>query len=308
MTYKRALRYLAPNLVTTISLAFGMLSLAATLRADYELAAWLIIYATFTDRIDGFVARAVRGTSEFGVQLDSFADFLNFGVAPACLLFASLGSSPLLPFAAGSSRYILMAACAAWILSAAYRLARYNISEDVPSPLRMGIFFGVPTTLAAGLLVVWYLALYKYAPPGDEFPRLAESFGGARLVDAETPIAVWRYAPVVMFIGAYLMSSSLRMPKLGLMRSKVASALVFTAALAGTVCGILRIYPEYMVWPPTLWVVTFLIWGQLSPAARRVKPPPVFPPVDPPPGQEPVRPEDDPMPETAATDSSGPKL
>jgi hypothetical protein len=64
------------------------------------------------------------------------------------------------------------------------------------------------------------------------------------------------------------------------------------------------VYPEYMMWPPTLWVVTFLIWGQLSPAARAMRPPPVFPSVDPPLGREPVRPEDDLLPEGSEVEAS----
>jgi CDP-diacylglycerol--serine O-phosphatidyltransferase len=173
----------------------------------------------------------------------------------------------------------------------------------------MGIFFGVPTTLAAGTLIIWYLALYKYAPMGAVFPLLDEPYGGVRLVDVETPIGVWRYMPVAMFVGAYLMMSSLRMPKLGLMRSRLATVVVFAMVISGMTCGALRIYPEYMMWMPTTWVVTFLIWGQLSPAARAMRPSPVFPSVDPPPGKEPVRPEDDHLPERVEPelDSSRPQ-
>lgn len=306
MSNKRALRYLAPNLITTFSLLFGMLSLAATMRGDYASAGWFVIYAVLTDRLDGLVARLVRGTSDFGVQLDSFADFLNFGVAPACLIYAALGSSPVLPFRDGFPRLILMAACAFWVLAATFRLARYNITDDVPSPLPMKIFFGVPTTLAGGLLIIWFLACYKYAPEGAVFPARPEAFGGARLFgDIETPVVVWRYFPVPMFIGAYLMASSLRMPKLGRIQSKGAAIFVYVNVLAGSICGFARLFPEYMVWMPTSWLALFLIWGQLSPAARSLTPPPVFPPVDPLPGREPRRPEDDPLLNGEALDDDG---
>lgn len=308
MNGTRALRYLAPNLITTANLIFGMLSLAATARGDFVAGGWFIIYSVLFDRLDGFVARLVRGTSELGVQLDSFADFLNFGVAPAFLIYNSVGSSPALPFADGGGRVLLTIACVAWVLAATFRLARYNITtEETPAPDALKIFFGVPTTLAGGLLITWYLALYKYSAPGQTFPGLPETFGGVRLFgDAlETPAGVWRYFPVVMLVGAYLMASSLRVPKLGLMRSKAATVFVFVNVLAGYVCGLARMYPEYMVWPPSLWLVTFLVWGQLSPAARRMRPPPIFPPVDPLPGQEPQRPEDDMLPEGTASHLDG---
>jgi CDP-diacylglycerol---serine O-phosphatidyltransferase len=299
MSGTRALRYLAPNLITTANLVFGMLSLAATARGDFVSAGWFILYSVLFDRLDGFVARLVRGTSELGVQLDSFADFLNFGVAPAFLVYVSLGNSPALPFTAGWPRTLLLVACLAWVLAATFRLARYNITtEESPEPDALKIFFGVPTTLAGGLLITWYLSFYKYGPPGEIFPALPESFGGMRLFgDLETPVEVWYYIPVAMLVGAYLMASSLRVPKLGLMRNRVATVFVFLNVFAGYVCGLARMYPEYLIWPPSIWLVGFLIWGQLSPAARRMRPPPIFPPVDPLPGQEPKRPEDDMLPE-----------
>ena len=300
MISTRALRYLAPNLITTANLVFGMLSLTATAHGAYATAGWFIIYSVLFDRLDGFVARLVRGTSELGVQLDSFADFLNFGVAPAFLIYASVGASPVLPFTEGSGRALLMIACILWVLAATFRLARYNITtEETPAPGAMKIFFGVPTTLAGGLLITWYLALYKYSLPGNVFPALPEAFGGMHLFGDSlvTPASVWRYTPVIMIMGAYLMASSLRVPKLGLMRSKAATIFVFVNVFAGYICGLARVFPEYMVLPPTMWLVCFLVWGQLSPAARRMRPPPIFPSVDPPPGQEPVRPEDDLVPE-----------
>jgi CDP-diacylglycerol--serine O-phosphatidyltransferase len=289
MTYKRALRYLAPNLITGANIVFGILSLIATHEGRYIDASWWVVYAVLLDRLDGFVARLVRGTSELGVQLDSFADFLNFGVAPAFLIYVSLGDIPA--FDDGGGRALLMFSCMAWVLAAVFRLARYNITPDVPSPNAMKIFFGVPTTLAGGLLVLWYLAFLKYVENAPEI-------GGKQLfAGLETPDTVWRYFPVAMLIGAYLMASSLRMPKVGVVRSKLANAFVFTNLFLCYACGVLRLFPEYMVLPGTAWLILFLIWGQASPAARRMVPPPIFPAADPPPGEEPVRPEDDMLPE-----------
>ncbi len=297
MNWKRALRYLAPNLVTTASLVFGMLSIAAAIEGRPADAAWFIIYAVFTDRLDGFVARLVRGTSELGVQLDSFADFLNFGLAPAVLVYTSVAAEPALPFSEGTGHLLLVLGCIAWVLSATFRLARYNITtEDIPSK----IFFGVPTTLAAGLFAIWFLAILKYTPEGAPMAP-AESFGGPMLLgDLTIPPGVWTYVPVVLFGGAFLMASTLRVPKLGSMRSKWTTAFVLANVGLGYIFGFARMFPEYLVIPPTLWIVTFLIWGQFSRAARRYAPPPLFPPTDPPPGREPIRPEDDLLPEGEA--------
>ncbi len=294
MTMKRALRYLAPNLVTTASLIFGMLSIASAIEGRPIDAAWFIIYAVLTDRLDGFVARLVRGTSELGVQLDSFADFLNFGLAPAVLVYTTIGGEESFPFYEGMGRLVLIAACMVWVLSATFRLARYNITtEDAPNK----IFFGVPTTLAAGIFAIWFLALTKYSAPGSPIVP-DESFGGPELFPFfELSGESWTWVPVAMFAGAFLMASTLRMPKLGTMRSKAATVFVLSNVGLGYIFGFARVFPEYLVWPPTLWLVTFLIWGRFSREAQRYSPPPLFPPVDPPPGKEPIRPEDDLLPE-----------
>ena len=290
MQYKRALRYLAPNLLTAINLIFGTLSIFASFEGRYVDAAWLIIYAVLTDRLDGFVARLVRGTSELGVQLDSFADFLNFGIAPAILVYGALGNNPELPFGAGGGRFILIAGCTCWILAATFRLARYNITSEESQPTK--IFFGVPTTLMGGALTIYFLALAKYSP------LYSAQFDTIHLLgDITTPEAVWRYFPGLMFLGAFLMASSLRMPKLGVMHARPVMAFVYTNVAIGSICSVARLFPEYMALLPTMWLVVFLIWGQLSPTARRMRPPPLFPEVDPPRGKEPVRPEDDLLPE-----------
>ncbi|GAB4524842.1 MAG: hypothetical protein Tsb0020_42910 [Haliangiales bacterium] len=292
MSDKRIWRYLAPNVITTANIVFGMLAIVYTARGEYDTAAWYIIYGVLGDVLDGLVARAVRGASELGVQLDSLADCLNFGLAPAFLFYTMLSSAPSLPYYEGTGHIALAVICVIWALTATFRLARYNITPDEATP-RIGgmrIFFGVPTTLAGGTLVTWFLALYKYSAPGESFPALAEPFGGMKLFgDLVTPVEIWKYIPVAMAIGSYLMISSLRMPKLGVMPSRTASMVSFSLVGIGAVCGYARVFPEYMVWPPTLWMVGFLIWGQVSQAAKGMKPPPVFPIAD------------------AKTDSAGPE-
>jgi len=272
----RRMRLLAPNLVTAASLVFGMLSLVAAHEGRHVEAAWFIVYAVLADRLDGLVARKVQGESELGIQLDSFADFQNFGIAPAFLLYSSLSRVEALPFAQGSGRTLLLVACATWVLGATFRLARYNISSAQAVGMRM--FFGIPSTLAAGTLIVWYLLLVKYLPAGAPLAAL-EPFGGPKLFgDWESPTWVWRYAPGLLFAGGFLMASNLRMPGTGGRRSKVFTIFVLVNVILGYITGIARVFPEYMVWPPTMWIVDFLGWGLLSREAGAVQPPPLFPP------------------------------
>ena len=285
------LRYLAPNAITGLGFVFGMLSLVACYEGRHVDAAWWITYAVLTDRLDGFVARLVKGTSELGVQLDSLADFLNFGLCPAFLAFTVLGDSQALPFTAGTGRAVLMLSCAVWVLGATYRLARFNVATADTSAGAAKIFFGVPTTLAAGLLAIWFLALAKYAGDTDPLMALSSEFGGAKLFGSAvtTPAEVWRYMPLALFVGGLLMASNLRMPKLGLARRRWLTVFIFANVFAGYILGFARLFPEYLVWPPTLWIVMFLVWGLVSREARNLTPPRVFPPIHP---GEAIDPED----------------
>src|SRR5262245_18324886 len=80
-------RTLVPNLITLVALCFGLtaIRLAIEMELKWEVAA--IVYDGLLDAIDGRVSRMVKGTSRFGAELDSLADFVNFGAAPALILY-----------------------------------------------------------------------------------------------------------------------------------------------------------------------------------------------------------------------------
>lgn len=274
MNLRRGIRYLAPNLITLSSMIFGLVSLWSSHNANTPLAAWMIIYAVLTDRIDGLVARALKATSEIGMQLDSFADFLNFGVAPAYLVLVYLSGRPDLPFHTGVPHGLLFAACGFYMLCAVFRLARYNVLSDDHVPTR--IFFGFPTTLTGGLIVIWMLLFLKYDPT-------SEAFGGAKLFGehVHTPLAVWTYFPIALVVGGYLMASRLPMPKVGMTKHKAVSVILMALLITGYVCCASMHYPEICFGMPTLWSLVFLVWGQASASARAMYPPPLFPQRDP---------------------------
>lgn len=282
MASARFLRYLAPNVITLSSMIFGLVSLWASHTDKPDLAAWMIIYAVLTDRLDGLVARAVKGTSELGMQLDSFADFLNFGVAPAYLVLTYLsGRSDLVywvsPTGESSVEHtLLFAACGAYMLCAVFRLARYNVLSDDQVPTKM--FFGFPTTLSGGLIAIWFLVLLKYDPKMAIRP-----FGGAKLFgdELQTPLWVWTYFPIFVIVMGYLMASRLPMPKVGMTRNKAISFGLLTLVTTGYVCGFAMRYPEICFWMPTGWSVGFLFWGQASAKWRAMLPPPLFPKKEP---------------------------
>lgn len=263
---------MVPNVITLSSMIFGLVSLWSSNHGNWSLAAWMVIYAVLTDRIDGITARALNATSEIGMQLDSFADFLNFGVAPAYLVLTYIPTR-VAWYQHGAGFYLLFAACGFYMLCAVFRLARYNVISDNDVPTR--IFFGFPTTLTGGSLAVWILLFLKYDPTYREF-------GGAKLFGdtLSTPVGVWTYLPIAFVVGGYLMASRLPMPKVGMTTRKAISMILFVLISTGYVCGFLMVYPELCFWMPTVWSLYFLVWGQLSPTARAMQAPPLFPKTD----------------------------
>jgi CDP-diacylglycerol---serine O-phosphatidyltransferase len=270
----RFFRYLAPNLITLSSMIFGLVSLWSSHNGDTPLAAWMIIYAVLTDRLDGLTARALKATSELGMQLDSFADALNFTVAPAYMVLCYLESRLDLPYHdGGTPHFLLFAAAGAYMLCGIFRLARYNILADDQVPTK--IFFGFPTTLTGGLIAIWMLVLLKY----DPLQMAIDPFGGARLFGTHftTPLWVWKYAPIALVVGGYLMASRLPMPKVGMAKNKLVGYPILALVAIGYVCGFAMHYPEICFLMPTLWSLGFLVWGQASANARAMYPPPLFP-------------------------------
>jgi CDP-diacylglycerol--serine O-phosphatidyltransferase len=271
----RFLRYLAPNLVTSTGLLFGLLSLVATSEARFVDAGWLIIWAVMLDRMDGLVARSLGATSPFGIQMDSFADAINFGVAPAFLVYTMLSTVPALGFGDGFGRVLLLGACGLWVLATVFRLAKFNVvAEDETAP---NVFLGVPTTLAAGLLVIWVLVLLKYTAPETVLGEPA-AFRGPRVFGGlELSMGAWSYLPAAMLLGAFLMASNLPQPKLGPVRSKPLTVFIIVGALSGFLFAFIRFMPDYMALLPTTWVLVALAWSVLSPRARQIEAPSFLP-------------------------------
>ena len=135
-------RTLLPNLITLLALCAGLTSIRMAIEGRLDLALGAIVLAALLDGIDGRVARLLKGTSRFGAELDSLADFVNFGVAPALIVYFwglhdlhSVGWIAALVFA----------------LCCGLRLARFNVTIDDPNrPAWAGNFFtGIPAPAGA---------------------------------------------------------------------------------------------------------------------------------------------------------------
>jgi CDP-diacylglycerol---serine O-phosphatidyltransferase len=144
------LRTLLPNLITLLALCAGLTGVRLAIEGKLEWAVAAIVFAAVLDGIDGRVARMLKGTSRFGAELDSLADFFNFGVAPALILYF-WGLHEL-----GNAGWI---AAMVFAICAGLRLARFNVMIDDPNrPAWAANFFvGMP---APGGAIAALLPIY----------------------------------------------------------------------------------------------------------------------------------------------------
>jgi len=143
-------RTLVPNLITLLALCAGLTAIRLAIEAKLEWAVAAIVFAATLDGIDGRVARMLKGTSRFGAELDSLADFVNFGVAPALILYF-WGLHEL-----GNAGWI---AAMVFAICAGLRLARFNVMIDDPNrpPWAANFFVGMP---APGGAITVLLPIY----------------------------------------------------------------------------------------------------------------------------------------------------
>ena len=151
------MRTLAPNLVTLLALCAGLTGIRMAFENRYGLALAAIVFAAFLDGIDGRLARLLKGTSKFGAELDSLSDFVNFGVAPALILYF-WGLHDL-----KSAGWI---AAMAFAICAGLRLARFNVmSADPDRPAWAANFFvGVPAPAGAIIVLLPIYAAFLGLP------------------------------------------------------------------------------------------------------------------------------------------------
>ncbi len=141
------LRVLLPNVITLLALCLGLTAIRMAIEGRLDLAVAAIVVAAILDGLDGRIARLLHTTSRFGAELDSLADFVSFGVAPALVLYMwnlstlkSVGWIAVLVFA----------------ICAGLRLARFNVMLDDPNrpPFAANFFVGVPAPAGAVIVML----------------------------------------------------------------------------------------------------------------------------------------------------------
>lgn len=141
---------LIPNMITMSALCLGLFAVRMAIMNNFESAAICIIIACLFDGIDGNVARRLNATSEFGAQMDSLADFFNFGIAPGFLVYFWKMQEYDVVKKVAWFPVLLLAICMA------IRLARFNVAltnEDHENPLNKYFFKGIPAPMAASLVL-----------------------------------------------------------------------------------------------------------------------------------------------------------
>ncbi len=174
----------AASVITTFSLYCGIASIFSAIRSDYEVASYWILAAIISDMLDGTIARLTKSVSDFGKELDSLADMVSFGVAPAVLIY----SAYLIESAAADSVVAPMGSMVAivFVICTALRLARYNIYQAD----RQDLFIGLPSPAAAGNIASYTLFVQYF----------------------DFQVVYWVLGPLTVAL-ALLMVSTVRYPK-----------------------------------------------------------------------------------------------
>lgn len=152
------LRLIIPNLITVLAICAGLTGIRFAIEFRYELAVQMVLIAAVLDGIDGRVARLLKASTKFGGQMDSLADIINFGVAPALVLYV---------FALDRIHSLGWIAAMAYAICSGLRLARFNVMAERPvkAPWQSEFFVGVPAPAGAFLVLApVYLSFLGMVP------------------------------------------------------------------------------------------------------------------------------------------------
>lgn len=227
--------YLLPNLFTTAALFAGFYAVIAAMRGDFENAAVAIFCAMLLDGLDGRIARLTNTTSKFGVEFDSLADMVSFGVAPALVMFS---------WALGDLGKFGWSAAFIYVACAALRLARFNTQIDTADK---NYFTGLASPAAAAIIASTVWVCHDLGLVGNEVPKELSVLVG--LLTATVGILMIANFPYYSFKGIDL-------------RHRVPFVVMIAVVL---VFGLVTLDP------PSILLVCFLTYAASGPVMQVIK-------------------------------------
>ena len=239
-------RYVLPNAITCGSMLVGLAAFKFAVVGEYLESAWLIILCVVLDKLDGTVARLLNATSTIGAQLDSFADFVSFGIAPSALVFSLIrgmppdsGEGPFSWWHPDAASYLNHALSSVFVVCAAIRLAKFNVIKDAALDLTgTPVFYGLPSTMAGALIAAAVVVGIEH-----------------QWVEMLSALPV-----IVAGLGA-LMVLNFPMPKVSKRPSLLLNIFVFSNAALMITCGIIRLWPEYLLVMLVFFTGVGVVWG-----------------------------------------------
>lgn len=167
------MRLLVPNLITVLAICAGLSGVRLAFEGRFEPAVVMVLIAAFLDGIDGRIARMLKATSRFGAQMDSLADIVNFGVAPALVLYAYLLDLTRSP---GWIAALL------FTIACGLRLARFNVLDELDEEharpaWQIEYFVGVPAPAGAVLVLLpIYVSFLDFVTPDRTFAYISAAY------------------------------------------------------------------------------------------------------------------------------------
>jgi len=163
------LRLMVPNLITVLAICAGLTGIRLAFEDRYELAVAMVLVAAFLDGVDGRIARMMRATSKFGAQMDSLADIVNFGVAPALVLYV---------YVLNQAHSLGWIAALIYAIAAGLRLARFNVmaERDNKASWQSEYFVGVPAPAGAMLVLAPVYIGFLGIMPDKTFGYIASAY------------------------------------------------------------------------------------------------------------------------------------
>ncbi len=156
------MRLIIPNIITVLAICAGLTGIRLAFESRPQEAVAMVLLAAFLDGIDGRVARMMKATSKFGAQMDSLADIVNFGVAPALVLYVTI---------LDQARSIGWIAALIYAIAMGLRLARFNVLDErgVKAKWQSEFFVGVPAPAGAILVMLPVYVGFLGVEPGHAF-------------------------------------------------------------------------------------------------------------------------------------------